>query len=97
MKWQFQSVMHVIRRFYHLLHGDKIFSAIGDYKAARAVPFVTRNYRQDLRRITLKAKSHEKIRVLFLISDAAKWKMQTVFDAMAKSGRFDPLVAVSQF
>lgn len=85
------------RRLYHLLHGDKILRIIEDYKASRVVPLVAQNYCQDLSRITLKAKNGEKIRILFLISDAAKWKMQTVFDAMAKSGRFDPQVAVSQF
>ena len=89
--------MLIVRRLYHLLHGDKILRAIGDYKTGLAVPLVMQNYCHDLSRITLKAKSHEKIKILFLISDAAKWKMQTVFDAMAKSERFDPFIAVSQF
>ena len=97
MKCQLQSAIRGARRIYHLLHGDKILRAIGDYKASRVVPFVMQNYCQGLSRIRLKANNNEKIRILFLISDASKWKMQTVFDAMAKSERFDPLVAVSQF
>lgn len=41
-------------------------------------------------------KNKQKIRVIFLVNDTAKWQYQTLYEAMAKSNDFDPLVIVSK-
>lgn len=38
---------------------------------------------------------HEKIRVLFIVSEIAKWKEQSVYEAMDRSGDFEPIVGLS--
>lgn len=37
----------------------------------------------------------EKIRVLFIVSEIAKWKEQSVYEAMDRSGDFEPIVGLS--
>lgn len=37
----------------------------------------------------------EKIRVLFIVSEIAKWKEQSLYEAMERSGEFDPIVGIS--
>lgn len=37
----------------------------------------------------------EKIRVLFIVSEIAKWKEQTLYEAMERSGEFEPIVGLS--
>lgn len=41
-----------------------------------------------------KAAGKRKFRVVFLVSELAKWKCQSVFDRMCASGEFEPVVAV---
>jgi len=36
-----------------------------------------------------------KVRVLFPVTEIAKWKLQSVYDYMVSSGRFEPIVAVT--
>lgn len=36
----------------------------------------------------------QKIRVLFYVYDAAKWKCQSVYEAMVRDGEFEPIVAI---
>lgn len=50
------------------------------------------------RRLARKAKKKpkdEKIRVLFIVSEIAKWKEQSLYEAMEKSGDFYPIVGLS--
>lgn len=37
----------------------------------------------------------EKIRVLFIVSEIAKWKEQSLYEAMEQSGEFHPIVGIS--
>lgn len=37
----------------------------------------------------------EKIRVLFIVSEIAKWKEQSLYEAMERSGEFEPIVGLS--
>ena len=37
----------------------------------------------------------EKIRVLFIVSEIAKWKEQSLYEAMEQSGEFYPIVGIS--
>lgn len=48
-----------------------------------------------LKRIRHRQKG-QKIIVLFYVYDAAKWKCQSVYDLMAKSEDFEPIVAIGQ-
>ena len=52
------------------------------------------NYKRQLERIRNKPKS-EKIRVLFIVSEIAKWKEQKVYEQMESSGIFEPIVGLS--
>ena len=38
---------------------------------------------------------NEKIRVLFIVSEIAKWKEQSLYKAMESSGKFYPIVGIS--
>ena len=38
-----------------------------------------------------------KIKVLFIVSEIAKWKEQSLYEAMARSEDFDPVVAISAY
>ena len=91
------TVMRMVRRAYHMLGADWLLQKYSDRKTSRIVPVVKANFDHVLKRLREKASSGRRLKAMFLISDASKWKMQTVFDAMAKSGRFDPFIAVSQF
>lgn len=62
--------------------------------AVHNVPALRRRYAVQLRRVSCKY-GHEKIRVLFPISNLAKWKMQSLFDLLQVSDEFDPIIAVT--
>ena len=38
----------------------------------------------------------QKIRVMFLVNETSKWKCQSLYDAMEKSGRYEPFIVVTQ-
>ena len=51
-------------------------------------------YAKQLRRIRHKDKG-EKIKVLFIVSEIAKWKEQKLYEAMEQSGIFEPVIGLS--
>ncbi len=51
-------------------------------------------YARHVKRLRSKPQE-EKIRVLFIVSEIAKWKEQRVYEAMEKSGQFEPIVGLS--
>lgn len=51
-------------------------------------------YARHIKRLRSKPQE-EKIRVLFIVSEIAKWKEQRVYEAMEKSGQFEPIVGLS--
>lgn len=53
-----------------------------------------RNHAHVLHRLRSKAQS-DKIRVLFLCNNTAKWKCQSVYECMEASGVFEPVVAIT--
>lgn len=91
------ALLRKIRRLYHLLHGDRILRFYSDTKTSINIPSVKANYERQLQRVRAKLAAGGKLKVVFLVSDASKWKMQSLFEAMAASKRFEPLIAVSQF
>ena len=54
------------------------------------------NYARQIKRLRLKQKD-EKIRVLFIVSEIAKWKEQKLYEAMKQSGVFEPIVGLSDW
>lgn len=52
-------------------------------------------YRKRVEECVSKFQQGKALRVVFLISEAAKWKLQSLYDLMAASSRYDPLIAIS--
>ena len=48
-----------------------------------------------LRKLACLKPKGDKIRVLFIVSEIAKWKEQTLYEAMERSGNFYPIVGIS--
>ena len=65
-----------------------------DLRLARRVFRCKWNYAHVIKRIRSKPKG-EKIRVLFLVGEPAKWKCQKLYEAMRTSGIFEPIVGLS--
>lgn len=53
-----------------------------------------RHYRCVLRRLRRKVAEKQKLKVIFLADDPAKWKYQSVYTLMSKSDCYDPYVAI---
>ena len=86
-------MMRIVRRFYHGLRIDRALAMKERICTGLQVPYVHERYENrlcELRKIRGRA-----IKVLFLVSDSSKWKMQSVFDAMKESDRFEPCIAVN--
>ena len=67
---------HLFRKFCHEIDAKKRIKEV-----AKNYPIVLKNI-----------KNGEKQRVLFLVSEIAKWKMQSIYDLMAKSELFEPMI-----
>lgn len=52
------------------------------------------NYRRGLKRIRAKY-GKKKIKVVFLLSNPSKWKVQSLYDAMMASDKYEPIVAIT--
>ena len=57
-------------------------------------PIVSLRYRRHVVRIREDV-GKPKVRVLFIVSEIAKWKEQSLYEAMEKSGVFEPIVGLS--
>ena len=90
-----EHIMRKVRRLFHLVHGEKVLRLCCDLRTSRKVSTIIVNYERVLSRIRAKVSSGDKLRVMFYVSDPAKWKLQTLYDKMASSEMFDPFVAVS--
>ena len=49
-----------------------------------------------VRRLRRKVGHGEKLRVLFVVTESSKWKTQSLYNAMAKSSCFEPIVCISR-
>ena len=58
------------------------------------IPVCKRRYARHLKRLQGKSRS-EKIRVLFIVSEIAKWKEQRLYEAMERSGFIEAVVGLS--
>lgn len=89
-----EPMMRRIRWWYHHLRLDWLLQLVSKLRTAREVPVVRRNYGETLARIRTKVRAG-KVRVLFLSSDCSKWKVQSLYDRLKASDRFEPKVALS--
>ena len=64
-------------------------------RLAKRVTACKMRYVAQVKRIRQKAVRGEKIRVLFIVSEIAKWKEQKLYEAMARSKEFEPVVGIS--
>lgn len=61
----------------------------------KSVIIVKRNYDKAIERIRLKCSSGRKVRVMFLVQCTAKWKCQTVYESLANSKVFEPIIGLT--
>ena len=88
-----ESLKRDVRWLYHFIRVDRILGWWDVHIANKMVPVVRNRYENRLSE--LRKCRDRSIKVLFLVSDSSKWKMQSVFDAMKNSSRFEPCVAVN--
>ena len=69
-------------------------SKIWELRHVYEFPVCAWRYRRLMRKAMHKPKS-EKIRVLFIVSEIAKWKEQRLYEEMERSGIFEPIVGIS--
>ena len=74
---------------------DRLFAMLPEsLRLALSTIAVRRRYRKVLARIRRKP-AGEKLRVLFCVGEPAKWKCQRLFEKMAESGIFEPVVCLT--
>lgn len=78
----------------HSKHVDACVIFLLKIEAAVCTWICRRNYTRDLRRVIKKA-ADQKLKVLFIVSEPAKWKCQTLYEALDRSGKFEPVVGIS--
>ena len=71
-----------------------LLSKLWEFRHIYEFPVCAWRYRRLLRQVKRKPKS-EKIRVLFIVSEIAKWKEQRLYEEMERSGVFEPIVGIS--
>lgn len=89
-----ESILRRVRRWYHRLKIDHLLGFVSDLRTTLEVPRTRKRYSETIKRIRVCAGAG-KIRVLFLSSDCSKWKVQSLYDRMKASNRFEPTVALS--
>ena len=79
--------MHVVKKALRPKHFFRQIVWLSRVFAAR------RNYHRNLQRIRVEA-GQRKLRVVFFVNEVSKWKVQTLYDLMLRSGRFEMVVAL---
>ena len=64
-----------------------------DTQDNKTAKIIQKNYSKIIQRIKNK---QGKIKVLFLVSENSKWKAQSLYDLMAESEKFEPIIALTQ-
>ena len=76
------------------LHLHRLYTWLRENKTVIKVAICKIRYAKHIKRIRAKP-TGEKIRVLFIVSEIAKWKEQKVYEEMAGSDVFEPLIGLS--
>ena len=91
-------IKQLIRRVFFLLHLGRLYDLASNVKTyvrmRREKRALRRNYAKIVQRIRLYPKDR-KIRVLFWVYETAKWKAQSLYDAMKVSSDFEPIMVLS--
>lgn len=87
---QFLRGFKCLRLLRHWYRGWKEFLLINGRQILRA----RRNYAKRLKEIRKKF-GRKRLKVLFLVAHPAKWKSQSIYDAMKRSSTFEPILAVT--
>ena len=82
------------RPWLYRLHVHGLYTWLRENKTAIKALVCKIRYARHIRRMRAKPKG-EKIRVLFIVSEIAKWKEQKVYEVMERSGIFEPIVGLS--
>ena len=61
----------------------------------KAVVETKRNYAIQIDRIRSKVKAGQKVRVMFIVKEPAKWKADSLFEEMLHSGRYEPVIGLT--
>ena len=86
-----------------IVYGNKILSAFNRLRIAFRLCFIVEwpsvlclriRYRRRLSRIR-STYGHRKLRVIFPVSNVAKWKEQSLYDLMKASDKYEPIVALT--
>ena len=92
------NMKRIIRKVLSLLCLGGVYNLASRAKAYVLLridrPRLRRNYARIVKRIR-RYPLGRKIRVLFLVYDTAKWKAQSLYDAMKGSGDFEPIMVLS--
>lgn len=91
----YEGLGRSVRRMFHLLRLGRLREQLINLIASWEIATVSRNYTQQINRLRSKLSTGGKLKVVFLISDASKWKMQPVYDYFDQQSRYDVLVAVN--
>lgn len=82
------------RPLLHKLHLHGLYTWLRENSTALAALVCKYRYSRHIKHMQQKP-CCEKIRVLFIVSEIAKWKEQRVYEALEKSGQFEPIVGLS--
>ena len=91
------SVRQAIRKVVCKIHSRRVDACVIfllKVEAAVCAWICRRNYMRDLQRIRQKP-ADQKIKVLFIVSEPAKWKCQSLYETLKRSDKFEPLVGLS--
>ena len=87
-RWLFKRHSFLKFRFFHNQYGTVFMNYLLNY------PQVIENYGKVVNKLKLERKNR-KIRVCFLVSEPAKWNMQSLYDELSKSEDFHPFIIVT--
>ena len=82
-------IIWVYNRFFHKLYERKRLQHIEN-----AVILARKNYSAQIERIRGKVSRNEKVRVLFIVNELAKWKASSLYFTLMRHPLFDPLIGL---
>lgn len=88
-------LLRLARRVYHIFRIGKFCGFWESTKVDFCVPGLKRSYAEKLR--SLRGQRSRKVRVVFLVSESSKWKVQSVYERLSQDARFDIIVVVSLY
>ena len=88
--------MKSVVRFLDVMLPDIVMRGLRMVKLELRVQIARFYHHSAVRRIRRKVRRGDKIRVLFLDSETAKWKAQTLFELLDHDDRYEPIVGISK-